>query len=72
MAWNEVRTMDEKKDFIYIALEECLSFSEWCRQFSVSRKTGYTWLERDNKEGLERPHLEGSPHSGRCQSPVFN
>ena len=53
MPWNEVKAMDQKKDFIDSVLNDKLSFSESCRQFSISRKTGYKWVERYNVLGLE-------------------
>ena len=53
MPWNEVKTMDQKKNFIDLVLKDELPFSECCRQFSISRKTGYKWHERYEKLGLE-------------------
>lgn len=53
MPWNEVKTMDQKKNFIDLVLREELPFSECCRQFSVSRKTGYKWFGRYQELGLE-------------------
>ena len=39
-------------DFVLIAQEQYVSMSEVCRQFGISRKTGYKWLRRYEAEGL--------------------
>jgi transposase InsO family protein len=55
--------MNEKMFFIAALLEECETMSELCRQFGISRKTGYKWNERYSLEGAvglkersRRPH----------------
>lgn len=64
MSWNEVKTMDQKKEFIDLVTQDDLTFSECCRQFSISRTTGYKWLERYQKLGLEGlSELSRKPHN---------
>jgi len=56
MAWKEVTPMKLKEEFVQLAKENSLSFSELCRRFGVSRKTGYKLLSRyqeAGKKGLE-------------------
>ena len=59
--WKQVRVVEERARFLKAARSGELSVSELCRQYGVSRKTGYKWLERANQgEPLEdrsrRPH----------------
>jgi transposase InsO family protein len=42
---------DQREEFVRLAGLESVSFSELCRRFSISRKTGYKWLERWRSEG---------------------
>src|SRR3989304_1572555 len=45
MPWNEVSPMDQRVRFIADLQRDYLSLSELCRQFKVSRKTAYKWIE---------------------------
>jgi hypothetical protein len=40
MAWQDVNPMEERVRFVLKAGREEIGFSELCRQFGVSRKTG--------------------------------
>lgn len=51
MAWGEIKVMDQRKSFIKDCQEKILSFAEICRQYEISRKTGYKWLNRYQKDG---------------------
>lgn len=53
MPWKESRPMDERGQFVFFVYEGELSITELCEHFGVSRKTGYKWLKRYEKEGLE-------------------
>jgi transposase InsO family protein len=44
--------MDERLRFIAACLEDGETMSALCRQFGISRKTGYRWLGRYEVEGL--------------------
>lgn len=46
MPWKEVKVPDERQKFIETYLNDEYSFAHLCRQFSISRKTGYKWIER--------------------------
>lgn len=63
MPWEAVTTMSLRKEFVTMVMAETLSFSELCRRFNISRKTGYKWLHRYRAEGeaglldrSRRPH----------------
>ncbi len=62
MPWKESSVMDERVVFIARLLEG-ESMSELCREFGISRKTGYKFLQRYKDSGVEaltdrsrRPH----------------
>jgi transposase InsO family protein len=43
--------MSLRQEFVGMAQRGTVSFSELCRRFDVSRKTGYKWLARSRDEG---------------------
>jgi transposase InsO family protein len=63
MPWKEVSKVDSRRLFISAVESGMWDFSQVCRQFDISRKTGYKWLHRfwlESDEGLydrsRRPH----------------
>ncbi|MCE9501345.1 MAG: helix-turn-helix domain-containing protein [Leptospira sp.] len=38
--------MDQRKDFVLKALEKKVNFTELCKHYGISTKTGYKWKER--------------------------
>jgi putative transposase len=52
MSWSATDTEHLRMDFIVIAREPEVSMSEVCRQFDISRKTGYKWRKRYETDGL--------------------
>lgn len=65
MPWTETVTM-QRLDFIRACLAGTHSVASLCRQFGISRKTGYKWLERFDPgdlrslENLSRARLTSS------------
>src|SRR5437868_3110327 len=53
MPWKEVSSMDERSRFIKEALRGEVAFSNLCRAYEVSRKTGYKWLSRYEESGKQ-------------------
>jgi putative transposase len=51
MPFKETRVMDERHRFIAELQVSQRSFSEICRRFGISRKTGYKWLDRFEQDG---------------------
>ena len=51
MGWKEFSIMSQRTEFVTLALKENISFSELCRRFGVSRKTGYKFFDRYIEEG---------------------
>jgi putative transposase len=46
MPWRQTSPMDQKTQFIADDLRDRLSMTELCELYSVSRKTGYNWVDR--------------------------
>jgi transposase InsO family protein len=65
MPWKESTKMSQKEDFIKRVVEGIESFSALCKEFKISRKTGYKMWKRYKCEGLE-----GLKDSSRM--PLFN
>lgn len=63
MPWREVTVMQEKARFIERYLKKDCSMSDLCKEFSISRKTGYELIKRFKQEGLScvKP-LSSRPH----------
>ena len=64
MPWARTDWMSERVKFIAAYLEYDACFRDLCRDFGVSRKTGYKWLRRyevDGAAGLE--DRSRAPHS---------
>lgn len=52
MPWKEETIMEKKQAFIIQVMDEKESFSDICRQYNISRPTGYKILSRYQEEGL--------------------
>lgn len=52
MGWRESTVVTERKEFVMLALEEGVNFSELCRRFRIKRDTGYKFLGRYKREGV--------------------
>lgn len=87
MPWRERTTMHERQQFIARAQRGEGSFSSLCREFGISRPTGYKWLARAQAEpeaGLEErsrrprhspertlPRVEAAVLALRAERPVW-
>lgn len=52
MPFNTKTVMQQKIEFVLQSLHGELSFSELCRRYKISRKTGYKWVGRYSGQGL--------------------
>lgn len=66
MPWKESSAVEQRKAFVAAMEGGTESLAELCRQYEISRQTGYKWLKRFEKEGeaglaeLSRaPHRQG-------------
>ena len=53
MSWSVCGLQHVRADFVMIAREADSGMAATCRQFNISRKTGYKWLDRYKTSGLE-------------------
>ena len=51
MPWKEVNTVDLRKEFVRLASGGSMDMTTLCQRYGVSRKTGYKWLNRFDREG---------------------
>jgi putative transposase len=51
MPWKETKVLDSRLQFIALYQREIMSFSELCREFGISRTTGYKFIERYDRLG---------------------
>lgn len=62
MPWEKRTVYEQREEFAQAAME-CRNFSALCREFGISRRTGYKWLER---------YKAGMPMSDRSRRPARN
>jgi putative transposase len=53
MPWKEHRTLDLRETFVLQAKGPSANMAELCREFGISRKTGYKWLARYDALGVD-------------------
>lgn len=46
MPWRTVSVMDQRREFVRLAMQEGVNKRELCRRFGISPDTGYRWLAR--------------------------
>lgn len=64
MPWVETTAVNLRHQFVLRALEPDSNIAALCREFRISRKTGYKWLKRFNERGLAGlEDLSRRPHS---------
>lgn len=51
MPWKECSAVSERQEFVRLMEAGTLGIAEMCRRFGISRKTGYKWLLRFEKDG---------------------
>ena len=53
MPWKEADVMNQKTEFVLRALRGIEAFGDLCREYGISRKTGYKWKQRLIEQGLD-------------------
>jgi transposase InsO family protein len=61
MPWRKVSIMDQRREFVELAMREGANRRELCRRFEIHPDTGYKWLGRWTADGeladrTRRPH----------------
>jgi transposase InsO family protein len=52
MPWQETDVVDQRTEFVLRVIQGNERFGDVCREYGISRKTGYKWKERFFSEGL--------------------
>jgi len=63
MPWKEETVENQRKNFVSEAIREGCNFSELCRRYGITRKTGYKWVER---------YMSGSGLTNQSTAPHFS
>jgi transposase InsO family protein len=64
MPWKESRIVDQRLQFLSSYQKEEMSVSDLCREYGISRPTGYRWINRYEEVGPEGLlNLSSRPHS---------
>ena len=76
MPWREVSVMDERREFITLAMQEPANRRELFRRFGISPQTGYKWLggwaaDGELADRSRRPHLSPSRCDSRIEAAVL-
>lgn len=71
MSWKEAGVSEERLRFVIEASQPGRSMAALCREYGVSRQTGYVWLERYEEQGAAGVWSERSrcPHSSPSRAP---
>jgi transposase InsO family protein len=51
MPWRETSVMEQRIEFLMRARQEGMPFAQLCREYGISRQTGYTWCRRLEEGG---------------------
>ena len=71
MPWRDVKPMDEKLLFLADYLRgHHPDFTQLCRTYGISRKTGYKWVNRYQQQGLDALEEQSRrPHQSPLSTP---
>lgn len=78
MPWKEVSAVDQRREFVQLALVEGANRRELCRRFGISPQTGYKWLRRWASgdtlfaEISRRPHDSPNRTASRVETAVLS
>jgi len=78
MPLRELSVFDQREAFVKLAMASEANRSALCRDFGISRKTGYKWLERHRVSGTDglvdrsrRPHTSPSRTDAATEAAVL-
>ena len=69
MPWRVTDVMDQKISFVVRAVGPGVNMSALCREYGISRPTGYTWLKR-YREASSVTGLRVRSRRPGCQWPL--
>ncbi len=53
MPWRELTVIDQREEFVRLALAPEANISELCRRFGIARSNGHKWVRRYQAQGRE-------------------
>jgi transposase InsO family protein len=68
MPWREVSVMDQRREFVRLAMQEGVNRRELCRRFGISPDVGYKWLARQQAGDAELADRSRRPHGSPRRS----
>lgn len=77
MPWMEVSAMEQRREFVRLAMMEGSNRRELCRRFGISAEIGYKWLARSQAGDGEladrsrRPHTSPERSSAEIEAAVL-
>lgn len=73
MPWQECSTMSQRQEFLGLAAQPGSNFSQLCKRFGISRKTGYKWWRRYRETGVNglADQSRRPQHSPRHSQPAL-
>ena len=70
MPWKETGVMDLRSQFVVAFASGLFSMTQLCKDFEISRPTGYLWVSRNvNDEPTEMLNLSRAPHTCPHRTP---
>lgn len=71
MPWRQTEPMNERARFVTAVESGVFSMSELCREYGISRKTGYKWMERFHDDGYAAlEDRSRAPHTCPHEMPI--
>lgn len=87
MPWKESNAMSQREDFVQEALKESANKRALCREYGITPRTGYKWIQRYQEQGeaglydhsrrpkhspcKSSPIVEEAVHKVRCAHPAW-
>ena len=68
MPWQEVSIVEQRREFVRLAMQEGVNRRELCRRFGISPDVGYKWLRRWAAGDHELSDHSRRPHTSRGRS----
>lgn len=70
MPWREVSVMEQRREFVRLAMMEEANRRDLCRRFEISPEIGYKWLARADAGDMELADRSRRPHVSPGRSPA--
>jgi transposase InsO family protein len=77
MPWHEVSVVDQRREFVRLAMQEGVNRRELCRRFGISPQVAYKWLNRfaagdsDLADRSRRPHQSPARSAAAMEAAVL-